>query len=115
MDDALRMHDDVDSVVWKAEEKMCFDHLQRLVRQRRAVDGDLATHAPGWMSKRILDGRILELVFAPSPERTARRSENDSPHICRGTTRDALQNRAVLAVHGNYLATAFDTRALGKC
>jgi hypothetical protein len=43
---ALRMDDDLDAVVRQAEEIVRFDDLERLVRQRRAVDRDLPPHAP---------------------------------------------------------------------
>ena len=51
--------------------KVRLDHLERLVRQRRAVDGDLAAHAPRRMPQRVLDRRARETAQRASPE-TAR-------------------------------------------
>ncbi len=46
VDDRLRVHDDVDPVVRRAEEVVGLDHLEALVHQRRRVDRDLAAHRP---------------------------------------------------------------------
>ena len=54
---ALRVDDNFDSIIRKTEQKMRFDDFERLVSQGRAIDGDLATHLPGWVSERILDRR----------------------------------------------------------
>ena len=45
--DRLRVHDDVDAVVRRAEQVVGLDHLEALVHQRRRVDRDLAAHRPG--------------------------------------------------------------------
>ena len=63
--DALRMHDDLDAVVRQAEQEVRLDDLERLVGERRAVDGDLASHAPGRMPQRVLERRVLELLGGP--------------------------------------------------
>ena len=43
------------AIVRQAEEEVRLDHLERLVRERRAVDGDLAAHAPGRVLQRVGD------------------------------------------------------------
>ena len=63
MDDALRVHHDLQLVVPEAEEIVRLDHLQRLVGQRGAIHGDLLSHSPRRMPERLLHGRLL----APAP------------------------------------------------
>ena len=89
-----------------AEQKVRLDHLERLVRQRRAVDGDLASHLPGGMPQRVVERRGLELLRRPLPKRAARRRDDHAPHLDARPAGDALENRAVLAVDGNDLAAA---------
>ena len=68
-------------VVRHAEQEVRLDHLERLVRQRGAVDGDLASHLPRGMSQRVGERRALQLLSAPVAERTSRRGEDESPHL----------------------------------
>ena len=60
VDDRLRVHDDVDAVVRRAEQVVRLDHLEALVHQRRRVDRDLAAHRPGRVAQRLLDRDVLE-------------------------------------------------------
>ena len=59
VDDRLRVHDDVDAVVGRAEEVVGLHHLQALVHQRRGVDRDLAAHPPRRVVERLLDRDAL--------------------------------------------------------
>ena len=61
VDDRLRVHDDVDAVVGRAEQVVGLHHLQALVHQRRRVDRDLAAHRPRRVRERLLDGDVLQL------------------------------------------------------
>src|SRR3954463_3796397 len=106
MHDALRVHDDFDAVVRQPKEKVRLDDLERFVRQCRAVDGDLLSHPPRGMAKRVLDGRAFELVRRPLPKRTARRGDDDTTHLDTRPARDALQDRAMLTVDRNQLPAA---------
>src|SRR2546423_9903048 len=112
MDNALRMHHHVNAIIRQIEEKVRLDYFERLVGERRAVDGDLATHLPRWMSQRVFDGGLCELLFAPATERPTRRSQHNSSHLRCGVTCDALQNRAVLAIYRNDLAASGCARLL---
>ncbi len=51
VDDALRMDDDLDLVHGHVEEPFGLDHLQALVEERGAIDGDFPSHGPGGMLK----------------------------------------------------------------
>src|SRR2546423_13732229 len=51
VNNTLGMDHHVDTLVGETEKKMRFDHLERFIDQSRAVDADLATHAPGRMSQ----------------------------------------------------------------
>ena len=64
VDDRLRVHDDVDPVVRRAEQPVRLDHLEALVHQRRGVDRDLAAHRPGRVRERLRDGHALQLGAA---------------------------------------------------
>ena len=57
VNDALRMYDDIDSLVGKTEEEVRLDYFERLVGECRAIDGDLSPHPPRRMTQRILDCR----------------------------------------------------------
>ena len=69
VDDRLRMHDDVDALVGRAEEVVGLHDLEALVHQGRRVDRDLAAHRPGRVGERLLDGHVLELLASAPPER----------------------------------------------
>ena len=69
------------AVIWKSEQEMRLDHLERLVRERRAVDRDLAAHRPRRMRSASSTVACSEPLRAPSAKRTARRREDDSPHF----------------------------------
>ena len=112
--DALRMHDDIDLREIEIEQIMGLDHLERFVGQRRAVDRDLLAHAPRGMTQRLFDGSALESLATPIAEGSSRRREHDAPHVLAASPRDALQNRAVLAVDWNDLAPALLDRSADK-
>ena len=71
MHDRLRVHDDVDAVVGRAEQVVGLDHLEALVHQRRRVDRDLAAHRPRRVPQRLLDRDVLELGARAAAERAA--------------------------------------------
>jgi hypothetical protein len=58
VDDALRMHDDLDLVHRHVEEPLGLDHFEAFVEERGAVDGDLAAHGPGGMLQCLGDGHV---------------------------------------------------------
>src|SRR3954470_14234334 len=89
---ALRVHDDVDVFIWDAKEVVSLDYLERFIRQRRAVDGDLATHLPRRMTQRVVDGRGAQLQRGPLSKRTAGRSDDQSADVLDVAAGDALQN-----------------------
>src|SRR5690349_13643640 len=69
--DALRMHDYVNTVIRQIEEKVRLDHLERLVGECRAIDGDFSTHLPRRMSQCVFDRGFRQLFFAPAAEWSA--------------------------------------------
>ena len=64
VDDRLRVDDDVDLLVRRAEQVVGLDQLEPLVHQRRRVDRDLAAHRPGRVGERLLDRDVLEVCRA---------------------------------------------------
>src|SRR4051812_34012179 len=92
VNDALRVNDHLDAIVRNSKEKVSLDHLERLVRQCRAVDRDLSSHAPGRMVKRILERRLSETLGGPLSKRTARRGDDHAADIDALTASNALEN-----------------------
>ena len=103
MDDRLRVHDDVDAVVRRAEQVVGLDDLEALVHQRRRVDGDLAAHRPRRVLERLLDGDVLELGARAPAERAARRGEHELVDRARRLAGEQLVQRGVLGVDGDDL------------
>src|SRR2546428_6553793 len=110
MDHALRMNHDFDVLVGKPEQEMRFDYLERFVGERRAVDGDLAPHTPGWMAQRIIDRRCRESLNGPVAEWPSRSGQHDSTNLRRRMSGNALENRAVLAVDRDDFAKPLSAR-----
>src|SRR6185295_10626931 len=106
VNDALWMDHHVDPIVRKSEQKMGLDDFERLVGERCAVDGDLASHSPRRVSQRVLDRRRRQPLDTPVAKRTARSSQHNTPNLRGRMTGDALQDRAVLTVDGNHFAGA---------
>ena len=108
MDDRGWVHHHLDQVVRHAEQKMGLDQLEALVRERRRINGDLRPHRPRRMRERVLDGDLVGLqpLRAPAAKRPAGRRE----HVAGGGRPtgglDELEERRVLAVDGNQLASA---------
>src|SRR3954465_13553246 len=98
MDHTLRVDHHIDPVIWKSKEKMRLDDFQRLVGERGAVDGDLASHPPGRVPQRVFHGGCRQALGAPVTKRPARSGEHHSLHLRCWMSGDALEYRAVLAV-----------------
>ena len=101
--DRLRVHDDVDALVRRAEEVVGLDELEALVHQRRRVDRDLAAHRPRGVLERLLDGDALELRAAAAAERAAAGGEHELVDRPRPLGGDELVQRRVLGVDGDDL------------
>src|SRR5215208_5868252 len=108
------MHDHIDAVVRQTEQVMRFDDLERLVRQCRAVDGDLTAHAPRGMLQCIRERGVLDRICIPIAKGPTRCCEDHAPHLHVATACDALQHCAVLAVDGYYLALTARARGLDE-
>src|SRR5229473_1477281 len=105
------MYHNVDRLVGQAEEKMRLDDLERLVHQRRRIDGDLLPHLPGGMAQRLVHRGVGHAGGRRGAERATRRREDQARHLGRLPARDALQCRAVLGVDRHHLAAALARRA----
>src|SRR2546423_4009865 len=70
VNDALRMHHDIDAIIRQVEKKMRLDYFERLVGEGRTIDRDLATHLPRRMSQGIFDGGLCQLILAPTAKRS---------------------------------------------
>jgi hypothetical protein len=105
MDDAFRVHYDLDPLRRQAEQPMRFDHFEALVHHGGGVYADLAPHHPIRMGTGFGRGHAREFRDRPCPKRTARRGEKypahtGLPRVARVAQRQALENRVVLAVNG---------------
>src|SRR5438270_10164108 len=100
------MNDDIDLVKGKPKEVVRFDYLERLVRERRTVHRNLASHPPRRVLQCISQCRALDLFRAPPAKWAARRRQDDSSHLDVRTAGDTLQNCAVLTVDRHELACA---------
>src|SRR5262245_21668100 len=89
--DALGMNHYLESVVRQTEQKVGFDDLEGLVRERCTVDRDLSSHAPRGMPQRILERGALELLRRPLTKRPTRRRDDNATNIDSRTTGDALK------------------------
>ena len=83
MHDALRMDHHLERIVRQAEQVVRLDHLERLVRERRAVHGDLAAHAPRRVLERFFDRGARHPLGGPLAERPAGRGEDQAAQLRR--------------------------------
>src|SRR5207237_2430894 len=84
---ALWMDNYVDALVGKPEQEMSFDYLERLVGECRAIDGDLASHSPRRMTKRVIYSRGGESLGDTVAERSAGRGSPHTTHLRTRNTR----------------------------
>ena len=98
VDDALRMHDDVDGVVVDIVQPVCFDDLQALVREGGRVDRDLGAHRPRRMAQCLLRRHARERLRRGVEERAARGGEHQAGDRGAGLPDQALPDRRVLGV-----------------
>ena len=110
MNDALRMHDDVDLRRTRAEQPVRLDHFEALVHERGRIYRNLAAHAPVWMCTRLVRRDRRQFVAFFAAERAAGRGEQDTPHAGAGkigaSARQALKNRVVFGIHGQQITAA---------
>ena len=99
-----------DPVVRHAEEEVRLDHLERLVGQRCAVDGDLASHRPGRVIQRVLPRGVGDALPRPGAKRAAARRDEQAAHVAARTRAEALEDRRVLTVDGDDLSATLRAR-----
>jgi hypothetical protein len=105
VDDALGVDHHLERVVGKPEQIVGLDQLERLVHQRRAVHGDLLSHAPGGVAQSLDYRRLGYPLGRPFAERPAGAGE-DQPAQSAVPPGDALKHPAVLGVHRHHFPTA---------
>ena len=110
MNDGLRMNDHLNLVVAHREQEMRFDHLERLVHERRRIDRDFPPHGPGGMFERFGDGGTRHALRTPRAERTTRGGEDQARQLRRPPARHALEHRAVLGIDRHDLAATLPRR-----
>ena len=71
VDDAFRVHNCLDAVIWHPEQAMRLDDLQPLVHQGGGIDGDLGAHVPGRVVQRIVYGHGGKFFQPPLPKWSA--------------------------------------------
>ena len=99
------MDHDLDALGLEVEKPARLDHLEALVHEACGVDADLAAHGPLRMSDGLLGGDALKIRAAA--ERAAGGCKDDPrprPRLF-SRAREALEDRIVLAVDGQKLAT----------
>src|SRR3954465_15493390 len=92
------MDDHIYVVVPDAEEKVSLDHLEALVDQGRAVEGDDRTHVPRGVRECLLRGDVAQVVPASVAEGSAARGEDEATNLFAGAAAQALGEGGVLGV-----------------
>ena len=98
---ALRVHDDLDDVIWGTEQLVRLDDFQTLVHQGAGVDGDLRTHLPGRVRQSLVDANVGQIRKSAATERATTRRQDDATDLAvvECGRPQALVHRTVLAVH----------------
>ena len=99
MQNALRMHHHLNLRKGHVEKPLRLHHLKPLIAKRRGIYGHLLPHGPVGVLERVLHRHIRKFFPALSPERTARRREQNLLHPITPFPVQRLENRTVFAVH----------------
>jgi hypothetical protein len=91
---------------------MGLDHLERLVRECRAIDGDLSAHPPRWVLKGVGKGSVRDLIGGPPTKRPPGGCENHALDLYPRSAGETLEDRAVLTVDWHNLPAAPSARRL---
>src|SRR5690606_11056465 len=101
------MHNHVNAVVRQSEKKVRLYHLERLVRKRRTVHRDLATHLPGWMLQCVRKRGALDALVRPGAKRATGCGKYEPTNLGSRPAPNALQDCRMLRIHRNQLAATF--------
>ena len=105
--DAFGVHQHFDALRFDAEEPFGFDHLEALVHHRGAVDRDLGAHLPVGVFQGARRSNVRQLLDGRRAEGASRGGEEDFVDGIAVFAHQALENRAVLAVHGQNRRAVF--------
>ena len=100
----LGMQDRVEPLPRQLEQLVRLEDLEPLVEQQRRVHRDAPPHAPHRVGEHLLDGGAPPVGMAA--QGTPRGGEREALHRARVAPAQALERRAVLAVHRHQLAAA---------
>src|SRR5579883_726228 len=112
MDDGLGMNNDVNGVQGNVEQQMRLDHLERLVHQRRGIDGDDRPHPPGGMGECLFGGDSDKIGSTAAAERPPARSENEPSYFVGTSRAQTLGEGGVLGIDRNDLRSEEHTSEL---
>ena len=101
------MYQHFDALGFDAEEPFGFDHLKPLVHHRGTVDRDLGAHLPVGVFQGARRSDAGQLFDRRRAEGTSRRGEEDFVDGIAVFAHQALENRAVFAVHGQNRRAVF--------
>ena len=110
VNDALALDDNLNLILRQAEEPGSLDKLKALIHQSSGINGDLGTHVPVGVLEGVGFGLSAQFFGLHAKERAAGRGEqNFLQRFGAGGILQALENGAMLAVHGQQLdAVLFD-------
>ena len=100
VNDALGMHEHLDLRGIHVKEPLGFDHFKSLVDEGGRVDGDLLAHGPGGVAKSVLRSYVFQILRFFATEGTAGCGEPDLGNLIAAFAVQGLEDRTVLAVHG---------------
>ena len=104
------MDHDLHVLIIHIKQEVRFDHFERLVDERRRIDGDLLPHRPGGVLQRFGDRRARNSLGPPRAERPTGGCEDQPGQLCRPPAGHALQHRAVLGIDRHDFAAALPRR-----
>ena len=96
MNNALRMHQHLDSVGINAKEPFCLNDFKAFIHHRSRVDGNLCTHIPCRMLERIGCRDTLHLLQRELAERTSRGCKQDFLYLIAMVSDERLEDSGML-------------------
>ncbi len=110
VNEALRLHDDVNPVVIDIEKPMRLDNFKAFIEHGCRINRDFLPHVPRGMREAIGKRHPFQFVFRLAAEGAAGRRQNEAMNVPRVLAQKRLENGAVLAVHGQNADAFFRCR-----
>src|ERR1700691_2539999 len=92
------MHHYANTVGGQVEQAASLNDFEALIHQGSGIDGDAASHFPGGMIQRLLDGDGGKLCLGGIQERSAGSSQPDALDFLHAAAAQALMDGVVLTI-----------------